>query len=69
VGKSIAASTRRTVERAAAVEHKRAEQRDPGAIDLEPQPAADRHAEVHGREDDEDEGGQVRAIMPTVTTQ
>ena len=51
------------IQRAAAVEQDRAQERDAGAVDLEPRPAADRHAEVDRREDDEDEAGQADAIM------
>ena len=51
------------IQRAAAVEQDRPQERDAGAVDLEPRPAADRHAEVDRREDDEDEAGQADAIM------
>ena len=59
---------RRAIDRAAAVEHDRAEQGDTGAIDLEPRPAAERHAEIDGREDDEDEAGQADGVTAAGTS-
>ena len=59
---------RGAIDGAAAVEHDCAEQSDTGAIDLEPRPAAERHAEIHGREDDEDEAGQTDGVTAAGTS-
>jgi hypothetical protein len=56
-----------TIQRAAAVEQDRPQERDAGTVDLESRLAADRHAEIDRREDDEDEAGQVDAIMDCVS--
>ena len=43
------------VDRAAGIEHHGAEDRDAGAVDAQARPAAERHAEVDGEKDGEDE--------------